>query len=214
MEHELFESISQRIRGTENEENFRILEITHELVRRCSLYESQLRESKTDVRHSDRERLVTEDFAAECDTWVPINKVFHLGAPGPSGHENDTYVSEDVIYKVNNLLNSNGSVIQHFNKILLHNLLFVETSYVFYGFTGFIGSSIMPIFKQPLIKNATPATMVEISTYMAALGFRSTPETGRFTNDEFEVWDLFPRNVLKDSEGDIFVIDAEIKLIK
>ena len=33
-----------------------------------------------------------------------------------------------------------------------------------------------------------------------------------FTNKEFEVWDLLPRNVLKDSEGDIFVIDAEIKV--
>ena len=32
------------------------------------------------------------------------------------------------------------------------------------------------------------------------------------TNQEFEVWDLLPRNVLKDSEGDVFVIDAEIRL--
>ena len=48
---------------------------------------------------------------------------------------------------------------------------------------------------------------------MAALGFSSTPTNGRFTNGEFEVWDLLPRNVLKDSEGDIFVIDAEIKVL-
>ena len=48
---------------------------------------------------------------------------------------------------------------------------------------------------------------------MAALGFSSTPVNGRYTNGEFEVWDLLPRNVLKDSEGDIFVIDAEIKVL-
>lgn len=71
----------------------------------------------------------------------------------------------------------------------------------------------MPIFKQSLIKEAAPATAIEISTYMAALGFNSTSKNGRFTNDELEVWDLLPRNVLNDNEGDIFVIDAEIKLL-
>lgn len=71
----------------------------------------------------------------------------------------------------------------------------------------------MPIFKQSLIKEAAPATAIEISTYMAALGFNSTSTNGRFTNDELEVWDLLPRNVLNDNEGDIFFIDAEIKLL-
>lgn len=145
---------------------------------------------------------------------MPISQVFGLGVPGPSGNENDTYVSNDIIYKVNNLLNSRGSVIQLLHKVLLHNLLFMETSYSLHGFTGFPGSSIMPIFKQVLVKDATPATTIEISTYMAALGFSSTPTNGRYTNGEIEVWDLLPRNVLKDQEGDIFVIDAEIKLAK
>lgn len=72
----------------------------------------------------------------------------------------------------------------------------------------------MPIFKQSLIKEAAPVTAIEISTYMAALGFNSTSTNGRFTNDELEVWDLLPRNVLNDNEGDIFVIDAEIKLLE
>ena len=36
-------------------------------------------------------------------------------------------------------------------------------------------------------------------------------EEGRFSNDTYEVWDVLPRNVLVDDEGDIFVVDAEIK---
>ena len=48
---------------------------------------------------------------------------------------------------------------------------------------------------------------------MAALGFEMTSEEGRFTNGVYEAWDLLPRNVLVDSEGDIFVVDAEIKQI-
>ena len=33
-----------------------------------------------------------------------MTKVFDLGTPGPSGNENDTYVSDDAVYKVNNLM--------------------------------------------------------------------------------------------------------------
>jgi hypothetical protein len=70
----------------------------------------------------------------------------------------------------------------------------------------------MPILQQRLVKNAKPATTIEIDTYMAALGFYKVDSEGRFSNEKYEVWDLVPRNVLKDAEGDLFVIDAEIKL--
>ncbi len=69
----------------------------------------------------------------------------------------------------------------------------------------------MPILQQRLIKNARPATQVMIDTYLAALGFVKTSRTGHFTNGTYEVWDLFPRNVLVDSEGDLYVVDAEIR---
>lgn len=46
---------------------------------------------------------------------------------------------------------------------------------------------------------------------MAAIGFTKMNQEGRYTNGNFEVWDLLPRNVLKDKSGDIFIIDAEIK---
>ena len=96
---------------------------------------------------------------------------------------------------------------------MLHNFIFAETAYQFVGFTGFESTSIMPIFKQDLIRNAIPATQIEISTYMAALGFEATEKTGSYKNNDLMVWDVLPRNVLKDAEGDIFVIDAEIQLL-
>ena len=74
-------------------------------------------------------------------------------------------------------------------------------------------SSIMPIFRQYIIKNSSPATQIEITTYMAALGFDSTEKKGCYTNSRYKVWDVLPRNVLKDNDGDIFVIDAEIELL-
>jgi hypothetical protein len=45
---------------------------------------------------------------------------------------------------------------------------------------------------------------------MAALGFDTTDKKGCYVNSMYKVWDVLPRNVLKDNEGDMFVIDAEI----
>lgn len=109
-----------------------------------------------------------------------------------------------------NLLNS-GSISRLLEKIMMHNDLFYDTAYTFYAFTGFDGRSIMPILTQHLVKEAIPATNIEIETYMAALGFVKLNDNGRFKNDIYEVWDLVPRNVLRDHTGDIFVVDAEIK---
>ena len=50
-----------------------------------------------------------------------------------------------------------------------------------------------------------------IDTYTAALGFEKVDGEGRFSNGSFLVWDVIPRNVLVDRDGDIFVVDAEIK---
>ena len=211
MKDDILESVSQRGSGEETAENRRIHEVTNELRRRCKLYEAQLRDGQNDVSRLDVEQRVAEQYAKENGIWIPISNVFELGVPGPSGNENDTYVSNDIIYKVNNLLNS-GSILRLLDRVMWHNNLFYDTAYSLYGFTGFDGRTIMPVLKQLLVKDAIPATPVEIETYMAALGFIKKNDEGRYTNSEYEVWDLVPRNVLKDKDGDIFIIDAEIAL--
>ena len=211
MSYDISQSVSQRSRGEEIAENRRIYEVSDELLRRSKLYEAQLRDCQEHVSRFEAEQRVAELYAKENGMWVPIQKVFDLGVPGPSGNENDTYVSNDIVYKVNNLLNS-GSIVKLLEKISWHNILFYDTFYVLYGFTGFDGRTIMPILQQRLVKDATLATPIEIDTYMAAIGFTKQNSKGRYANADFEVWDLVPRNVLKDKGGDIFIIDAEIKL--
>lgn len=212
MTDDIFESVSQRVDGEETAENSRIREVAYELHRRCQLYEAQFRDGEKHVSHFEIEQRVAELYARENGMWLPMSDVFDLGVPGPSGNENDTYVSNDIIYKVNNLLNS-GSILKLFAKIYIHNNLFYDTCYSLYAFTGFEGRTVMPVFKQSLVKNARPATPIEIETYMAAIGFLKLNEKGRFSNDVYEVWDVVPRNVLKDEEGDIYIVDAEIKLL-
>jgi len=144
---------------------------------------------------------------------MPMTEAFRLGVPGPSGHENDTYVADRYIYKVNNLLNS-GGIVALLRRIVMHNRLFPETAYRLHGFAGFDGRTVQPVLRQLRIEQAHPATQVMIDTYMSALGFTKLEgQEGKFTNGVYEVWDILPRNVLVDNEGDLYVIDAEIASI-
>ena len=210
MSDDLFESISQGGSEEEVAENIRIREIADGLRRCCQLYEAQFRNGQENVSLFELEQRSAEIYAKSNNLWIPFRDVMSLGVPGPSGNENDLYVSNNTIYKVNNLLNS-GGILTLFDRIIGHNTLFYETAYTFYAFTGIEGRTIMPVFTQILVKDAVPSTMVEIETYMAALGFSKVNSNGRYKNSEYEVWDLLPRNVLKDTDGDIYIIDAEIR---
>ena len=70
--------------------------------------------------------------------------------------------------------------------------------------------TIMPVLEQERICESQPATQIMIDTYMAALGFEKDGEVGRFRSESYRVWDVVPRNVLVDKDGDMYVIDAEI----
>jgi hypothetical protein len=212
MNHDISQSVSQGSNGAQDEENCRIAAIANELERLCQVHEAQRRNSQQNVSRLDAEQRAAEQMAKNQGYWIPMMDIFNLGVPGPSGNENDTYVGEKAIYKVNNLLNS-GSIVALLHKVLMHNAIFPDTAYSFYGFAGFDGRTVQPVIVQPRIANAHPATKIMIDTYMAALGFEKTNEDGRFKNSRYEVWDLVPRNVLVDDEGDIFVIDAEIKML-
>lgn len=211
MKYDLSESISQRSSGEKDAENHRIKEIADELRRRCKLYETESRTGQNDVNHFEVEQRIAEQYAKDNGIWLLMEDAFNLGVPGPSGNENFTFISNDTIFKVNNLLNS-GGISNLLDKVSFHNTIFPETFYYFIGFAGYDGRSVMPILRQDLIKQASPATNIEIETYMSAIGFTKSESDGKFYNNSFIVWDVVPRNVLKDGEGDIFVIDAEIAL--
>jgi hypothetical protein len=210
MSNDILESVSQGGYGAYDAENRRIREISDELQRLCRLHEAQPRTGQTDGGRFEIEQRVAEQYAKSVGMWIPMDEVFDLGTPGPSGNENDTYVSGSNIYKMNNLLNS-GGIIKLLDKVLLHNLLFPNTAYKLHGFAGYDGRSIMPVLIQRRIRNAQPATQIMIDTYMSAIGFTKENDEGRYSNGTYLVWDVVPRNVLVDADGDMYVVDAEIK---
>ena len=159
------------------------------------------------------ETLIAEKLAREKGMWVEFSQIALLGTPFPSGVENEVYLNSNgnLIYKVNNLMTSK-SLLSLFDRLILHNSIFPQTSYLLGGFTGFSNGSIYPILRQDFILNEREATPIEIDMYMAAIGFQKISEA-KYSNGVVEVSDLHPRNVLRDSEGDIYVIDAEFKKI-
>jgi len=74
--------------GAQDAENRRVGAIADELRRLCQLYEAQRGDSQPHVISFETEQRVTEAFAKEHGLWLPIEKVFDLGIPGPSGNEN------------------------------------------------------------------------------------------------------------------------------
>ena len=159
----------------------------------------------------DEAHRVAEQWARDNGLWHDY-AALDLGTPFRSGNENDTYLSPDgnTIYKINNLMNSRGDLAALLDRVALHNSLFPETAYEFVGLAGFGSGQVYPIFKQRYIPENTFATEAEIDAYMRSIGFTSTGREAEYSNGQYTVGDLRPRNVLKDAEGNIYVIDAEI----
>jgi hypothetical protein len=216
LSNEIPESVSQGERRTQDETGGRMGK-KPTTSRRSS--EETIRDAQEDSRTLSRTELQKrinmdfEDYAKQNNLWTPLNNL-DLGTPFPSGNENEVYYNQTdgYVYKVNNLFNAK-TIPALLEQVKTHNQLFPETRLDFVGLTGFDGRSIYPIYKQRLIDSDIAATPQDIDDYMKALGFEKTGN-GKYSNGEYVVSDLFPRNVLKDANGDLYVIDNIIKPVK
>ena len=213
--YDIFESISQRENGALSEENTLLARIAHELRRavdNSNTHEAQYGTGRENVAEiNEKEKRVAETWAKSHNAWFSFSDIFRLGPPGPSGSEADTYIGEGYIYKVNNLMHCDDSILLALAKFMIFNQIFPDVAYSLIGFTGFDGRNIYPVVSQPYIRGCVPATRLEIDYYMAALGFEAQGN-GLFTNNDYILKDIHPKNVLKDENGEIFVIDAEVLL--
>ena len=65
---------------------------------------------------------------------------------------------------------------------------------------------------QQYIKEVVHATPDEIERYMNQLGFANSGDA-RYSDGIIEIMDLRPRNVLTNKDGDMWVIDADFKVL-
>ncbi|NDV78913.1 hypothetical protein [Dysgonomonas sp. 511] len=95
-------------------------------------------------------------------------------------------------------------------RIVLYNLLFPETAYELIGFAKYYDDFCF-VVKQSFIEGCR-LEMEEIEVEMQKRGFNASGY--KFVNQEFAVEDLHQGNVLKDKQGNIFVIDAIPSFVK
>lgn len=186
-------------------------QVADELRRRCKMDEGESGAGKGHRVGLYEEEAIAEALAKEWNIWYSIDDVLRLGVPGPSGSENDTYIDRrgGTVYKVNNLVHT-GSILKLFDRLFIHNSLFPQSAYELTGFTGFEGRTVMPLLQQRYIEEAMPALPEEIDTYMSALGLEKSGDWS-YCNETIALSDIKPQNVLKDVDGNLYVIDAEIK---
>ena len=80
--------------------------------------------------------------------------------------------------------------------------------------TGFAYNSqqeFCAVLIQPHIQAEREATEDEIIVYMEALGFEMD-YIDEFHNNDYEVFDAVPNNVLYGIDGDLYFIDTQIRL--
>lgn len=189
------------------------------ISRGVATVKNQQSRSLSENRLKDLEAQLAFEFAKSNNLWIEDLDLLAKPIAG-GGNENSLYYDEEkgIIYKSNNLHNSDFSILKYLNYILNHNSLFKNTQYEFVGFIGFsngyddIKSAIPyiePVVCQKFIvgKNSSEG---EIKKHMESLGYNKTNEH-TYENNQFLISDLRPRNILKDANGNIFVIDNIIK---
>ena len=211
--NEVSKSVSQRHDGTLPERDGGMEEESDPFRRG---FEASIRNAQTDKGDISEQEIAeaARAFAKKNGRWVPLANLTELGAPFPSGMENDVYYNdrEGSVYKVNNLSLHKNNILSLLERIDLHNQLFPNTAYSLFGFAGFKNGAVYPILKQDFVPNANFATPEEIDGYMRSMGFENGEKEAEYSNGKYVVSDLRPRNVLKSLSGNFYVIDAGVEL--
>ena len=149
-------------------------------------------------------------FADSNGLWIDFNNlsVIYLD----KGGENEVfYDGAATVYKLNNFEYAGDNLENFFIRITAHNKFFSNVPYQMIGFAYNSLHEFCAVLIQPHIKAEREATEDEITEYMQALGFEMD-YLDEYHNDQYEVFDAVPNNVLYGIDGDLYFIDTQIRL--
>ena len=129
------------------------------------------------------------------------------------GGENEVYTGDkdDIVAKLNNFEYAGDDLEIFFIRISAHNLFFCNVPYHMIGFAYNSEHEFCAVLIQPYIIAEREATEDEIAEYMKALGFEMD-YIDEFHNEQYEVFDAVPNNVLYGIDGHLYFIDTQIRL--
>ena len=151
-------------------------------------------------------------FANANNLWIdlsPLNITYM-----DKGGENEVFHDgKSSVIKLNNFEYAGDDLENFFIRINAHNKFFSNVPYQMIGFAYNSQQEFCAVLIQPHIQAEREATEDEIAEYMEALGFEMD-YIDEFHNDQYEVFDAVPNNVLYGIDKDLYFIDTQIRLKK
>ena len=151
-------------------------------------------------------------FANANNLWIdlsPLNITYM-----DKGGENEVFHDgKSSVIKLNNFEYAGDDLENFFIRINAHNKFFSNVPYQMIGFSYNSRQEFSAVLTQPYILAEREATEDEIVEYMEALGFEMD-YIDEFHNDQYEVFDAVPNNVLYGIDKDLYFIDTQIRLKK
>lgn len=165
-------------------------------------------ESTESYKREQIEELTT--FANNNKLWIDLS---HLNITYmDKGGENEVFHDGQVsVIKLNNFEYAGDDLENFFIRIAAHNKFFHNVSYQMIGFAYNSQQEFCTVLIQPYIIAEREATENEIAEYMKALGFEMD-YIDEFHNEQYEVFDAVPNNVLYGIDNDLYFIDTQIRL--
>lgn len=151
-------------------------------------------------------------FANANNLWIDLS---HLNITYmDKGGENEVFHDgKSSVIKLNNFEYAGDDLENFFIRINAHNKFFSNVPYQMIGFSYNSRQEFSAVLTQPYILTEREATEDEIAEYMEALGFEMD-YIDEFHNDQYEVFDAVPNNVLYGIDKDLYFIDTQIRLKK
>ena len=151
-------------------------------------------------------------FANANNLWIHLS---HLNITYmDKGGENEVFHDgKSSVIKLNNFEYAGDDLENFFIRINAHNKFFSNVPYQMIGFSYNSRQEFSAVLTQPYILAEREATEDEIVEYMEALGFEMD-YIDEFHNDQYEVFDAVPNNVLYGIDKDLYFIDTQIRLKK
>ena len=149
-------------------------------------------------------------FANANNLWIDLS---HLNITYmDKGGENEVFHDgKSSVIKLNNFEYAGDDLENFFIRINAHNKFFSNVPYQMMGFSYNSRQEFSAVLTQPYILAEREATEDEIAEYMEALGFEMD-YIDEFHNDQYEVFDAVPNNVLYGIDKDLYFIDTQIRL--
>ncbi len=165
---------------------------------------------------AEAKKSLLEKWAKAAGKWhTELSDFTDASEPIDSGHDSDVYPARDREHVIKL---SRGKNDKRFKSdpdaVTLFNYVFPNSAYRVLGYGNF-GKGFVRILEQPYVNFATstPLTVEERVEYMDRLGFKPiNKECTAFSNGELLVADLQKSNIVRSKDGNIRVIDADVKL--